>query len=142
MYAHDALRVRMQKAKLPWDDALLTDLRWASQRAAAVTMQFSLDQLEVAIRCDCVTCDCVYVFCVWQREWAACGVNRRLVGALLMLGGGSGAGAAGQPGCTALQSCNLPDGRLLAWLAARRLSCCICLSALFGVPRHALLCFM
>ena len=43
-YPHDPLRVRMAKAGLPWDDALLTDLRWAAQRAAAALMQHCLDQ--------------------------------------------------------------------------------------------------
>ncbi len=50
MYPHDPLRARMAKAGLPWDAALLTDLRWASQRAAAVLMQHALDSLEGMIR--------------------------------------------------------------------------------------------
>ncbi|KAL4428231.1 hypothetical protein ABPG75_002320 [Micractinium tetrahymenae] len=45
-YPHDALRVRMAKAGLPWDDALLTDLRWAAQRAAAALMRHALDNAD------------------------------------------------------------------------------------------------
>ena len=46
MYAHDPLRARMAKHGLPWDDALLTDLRWAAQRAGAALMAYTLEQAE------------------------------------------------------------------------------------------------
>ncbi len=42
-YPHDPLRSRMAKAGLPWDDALLTDLRWAAQRAGAALIRHALD---------------------------------------------------------------------------------------------------
>lgn len=50
MYPHDPLRVRMAKAGIPWDAALLTDLRWAAQRAAAALMGFALEQAESTIK--------------------------------------------------------------------------------------------
>ena len=37
---------RMAKAGLPWDDALLTDLRWAAQHAAAALMQQAMDSVD------------------------------------------------------------------------------------------------
>ena len=43
-YPHDSLRVRMARAALPWDDALLTDARWAAQRAAVALMAYALEQ--------------------------------------------------------------------------------------------------
>lgn len=50
MYPHDPLRVRMAKSGLPWDAALLTDLRWAAQRAAAALMQMTVDTAERVIK--------------------------------------------------------------------------------------------
>ncbi len=40
----------MAKAGIPWDAALLTDLRWAAQRAAAALMGFALEQAESTIK--------------------------------------------------------------------------------------------
>lgn len=45
-YPHDPLRARMARAGLPWDDTLLTDLRWAAQRAAAALMRHALDSAD------------------------------------------------------------------------------------------------
>jgi hypothetical protein len=49
-YSYDPLRMRLSKAGLPWDEALLTDLRWASQRAGAALMRHALDAMEDMVR--------------------------------------------------------------------------------------------
>jgi hypothetical protein len=49
-YPYDPLRQRMAKAGIPWDTQLLTDLRWASQRAAVALMQHALDWREDIVR--------------------------------------------------------------------------------------------
>ena len=42
-YAHDTLRVAIKKHRLPWDETLISQVRWDAQHAASIIMQAAID---------------------------------------------------------------------------------------------------
>ena len=42
-YAHDTLRVAIRKHHLPWDENLISQVRWDAQHAASIIMQAAID---------------------------------------------------------------------------------------------------
>ncbi len=42
-YAHDTLRVAIRKHHLPWDEDLISQVRWDAQHAASIIMQAAID---------------------------------------------------------------------------------------------------
>ncbi|KAI8101286.1 hypothetical protein M9435_001394 [Picochlorum sp. BPE23] len=49
-YAHDTLRLTMKKHKLPWNEKLISQVRWDAQHAAFVIMRAALDCADEAER--------------------------------------------------------------------------------------------
>ena len=45
-YAHDTLRVAVRKHRLPWDETLISQVRWDAQHAASIIMQAAIDCAE------------------------------------------------------------------------------------------------
>jgi hypothetical protein len=45
-YAHDTLRVAIKKHRLPWDENIISQVRWDAQHAASVIMQAAIDCAE------------------------------------------------------------------------------------------------
>jgi hypothetical protein len=45
-YAHDTLRVAIKRHKLPWDENLISQVRWDAQHAASIVMQAAIDCAE------------------------------------------------------------------------------------------------